>query len=150
MWLLPTSVCSVMCTVLSDDCVAALPPAMCADLLPPCCVPVVFDSGRCYLPHGVQFGTTPSRGGGRAELISHSSTVQTFGTSSYTLWPVFVSLPPSASCVCFNLWAVWLTGTHPLNIPLITPPVPPPSPSTVKVKHPQRDSGFITRIPNYW
>lgn len=34
-----------------------------------CCVPVVFDSGRCNLPHGHQFGTAPSRGRQRAELI---------------------------------------------------------------------------------
>lgn len=36
-----------------------------------CCavVPVVFDSGRCNLPHGHQFSTAPSRGRKRAELI---------------------------------------------------------------------------------
>lgn len=34
-----------------------------------CCVPVVFDSWRCYLPHGLQFGPAPIRGRQRAELI---------------------------------------------------------------------------------
>jgi len=34
-----------------------------------CCVPVVFDSGRCNLPHGLQLSTAPSRGRPRAELI---------------------------------------------------------------------------------
>ncbi|MEQ2281932.1 hypothetical protein AMECASPLE_035368 [Ameca splendens] len=34
-----------------------------------CCVPVVFDTGRCHLPHAHQFGTAPSRGRQRAELI---------------------------------------------------------------------------------
>lgn len=40
---------------------------LCAGL---CCVPVVFDSGRCSVPHGHQFSTDPTRGRQRAELIS--------------------------------------------------------------------------------
>lgn len=54
-----------------------------------CCVPVVFDSGRCNLPHGHQFSTAPSRGRKRAELTPTQVLL------SYS-WLV---LPPSSSQV---------------------------------------------------
>lgn len=58
---------SLSCFALCCVCIL-LWPLTCVDSVL-CCFSVVFDSGRCNLPHGHQFGTAPSRGRQRAELI---------------------------------------------------------------------------------
>lgn len=82
---------------------------LCAGL---CCVPVVFDSGRCGVPHGHQFSTNPTRGRQRAELIS----------IHFKYWNLILAYSVTLSlqlhffhCVCGYIWAC--TRTHKSSYP---------------------------------
>lgn len=102
--------CSVLCVCLAVSSDLCCVQWRCVDLVL-CCVPVVFDSGRCYLPHGHQLSTAPSRGRQRAELIP---TEVQFSYLWLILFPSHLPPLPPLVCLVFNLWAMWLTQTHPL------------------------------------
>ena len=100
--------CCVCLAVFSDLCwlCAASSDSVCWLGAVLCCVPVVFDSGRCNLPHGHQLSTAPSRGRQRAELIP-----------TEVLFSYSVLLPPLYTYP-FNFWATRLTKTNPFFPPL--------------------------------
>lgn len=107
------SLCLVF-AVFTDLCWLCCVQWQCVDLVL-CCVPVVFDSGRCNLPHGHQFSTAPSRGRKRAELIP------TEVLFSY-LWLV---LSPFLLCqLCISLLSN-MTNSNPPPFSPLTPSFPP-------------------------
>lgn len=85
---------------------------LCAGL---CCVPVVFDSGRCSVPHGHQFSTDPTRGRQRAELISiHFKYWNSFK-------PIWLLCHSSCISLCVCIWVWTCTHMHTNSNPLILP-----------------------------
>ena len=106
--------CSVVCCLRDRLCLLTesfrlCRAVLCVDSVLVCAVfPVVFDSGRCSVPHGHQFGTAPSRGRQRAELIpihfkywSHLGSLQFLTLCVHThADTVHVPLSPSSPSHC--------------------------------------------------